>query len=229
MSDPALDVAFIETHRCCKYSARSCIRRHSQQHFGIFLSVLPLEMLRHRLVAGFFHITAQQVIRQPDHRIHPMHDADQICQYFPQIIQAAQVDPLMLQHAVIEFRIHLHRQIDLRSQDSEYHRCADPVHVTYALLPGEAFRQAALHSYIRKNKICKKTEDSCQPQASACKCHPQKGCRCEKRGCCAGGLYLRRKGRIRSCFRIRTLSCHRIGSGCLFRQVTLSCHSILLR
>ena len=142
----------------------------------------------------------------------------------------------MLQHAIIEFRIHLHRQIDLRSQDPEYHRCTNPVHVTYALLSGEAFRQTAFHSYIRKNKIREKAGDSCQPQTSDCKCHPQKGCRCEKRGCCAGGLYIRYRkcARFRPPIRtlfyrcIRSYSCLSMHS-IILRQSTLPCHRTLLR
>ena len=165
-----------------------------------------------------------------------MHNTNQVCQYFPQIIQAAQMHPLMLQHAVIEFRIHLNRQIDLRSQDPEYHRCTDPVHVTYALLSGETFRQTAFHSYIRKNKIREKAGDSYQPQTSDCKCHPQKSCRCEKRGCCAGGLYIRYRkcARFRSAIRtlfyrcIRSYSCLSMHS-IILRQSTLPCHSALLR
>ena len=145
-----------------------------------------------------------------------MHDADQICQYFPQIIQTAQVNPLMLQHAVIEFRIHLHRQIDLRSQDPEYHRCTDPVHVMYSLLRRKAFCQTTLHSYIRKNEIHEKTGDSCQPQTFNCKYYPQKGSRCEKCVCCAVGLCSRHRELVRSRFGIRTLHGHRICSGRLF-------------
>ena len=104
-----------------------------------------------------------------------MYNTDQIGQYFPQIVPAVQMDPLMLQYTVIKFRLHLHRQIDLRPQNPEYHRCADAVHVTDSLLPGKAFCQTALHSYIRKDKIREKTRDSCQPQVSDCKYHLCKG------------------------------------------------------
>ena len=145
-----------------------------------------------------------------------MHNTDQVCQYFPQIIQAAQMHPLMLQHTVIEFQVHPHRKINLWTQDSEDHRCTDPVHVTYALLSGETFRQTAFHSYIRKNKIREKAGNSCQPQAFNCKYYPQKGSRCEKCGCRAGGLCSRHRELVRSHFGIRTLHGHRICSGRLF-------------
>ena len=71
-----------------------------QQGLGIGGPLGPVHIPHHPLVAGQLNVPAQQDIRRPDQGVEPVYRHQQMAQRLPPVVPAAQMGPLVAQHAL---------------------------------------------------------------------------------------------------------------------------------
>ena len=103
-----------------------------QQRPGIGLPLLQLHELHHPLVAGHFHILAQQHIAQPHQGIEPMQRQGQKTDELDPVVALVQMGALVGQDLLAGIILHPGGDIDLRLQKAQNEGSLDPVRLPSA-------------------------------------------------------------------------------------------------